>query len=73
MTIRDLVYDVECQGNVCVKKIVERENDYDIVVVCEFDCQLYESKELTPYLDYEVSYIYANSANQLCIEFRVSE
>lgn len=69
LTIRDLIGYVEVQGGVQIKRICGD----DIDVVYETEDGLYNTKELTPYLDKEILYMYVNSIPMLCIEYRENE
>ena len=62
MTIRDLIYDVEVQGDVTINKIT----DDDVIPVYKGDNGI--SLNEAPYLDKEIAYLYASQIG-LVIEY----
>lgn len=64
MTIYDLIMNVEVQGPVQIKKIMEDYAD----VIYESEDGLWNCKETEPFLDKEIIYMYVNSIPTLCIE-----
>ena len=58
MTLRELVEQINIQGNVVIREIENGENVIDLVVIKEVDW-LGITKELQPYAERTVTFMYA--------------